>query len=110
MSANVKLAAYQGLNPVIHEKTRLAIMTFLISAGETAFSDLKSELQVTDGNLSLHMRALEKSGFIKVRKAFVGRKPRTTFEVTDRGLRAFEEHVDLLERIIKLGRRRAAVR
>lgn len=105
MAANLKLSQYQSLNPVIHEKTRLAIMTYLISAGETAFTELKNELQLTDGNLNLHMKVLEKHGFVRVHKAFVDRRPRTTYAVTDRGGRAFEEHVSLLERILKVGRR-----
>lgn len=105
MAANLKLASYQGLNPVIHEKTRLAIMTFLISAGEPSFTELKAELQLTDGNLNLHMRVLEKNGFVKVHKAFVERRPRTTYQVTDKGIRAFEEHVALLERILRFSRR-----
>jgi len=106
MPAGVKLAQFQSLNPVIHEKARLAIMTYLISSGETAFSDLKSELKLTDGNLNLHMRVLEKHALVKVRKTFVDRKPRTTYQVTEKGLRAFEDHVTLLERIIKIGRKR----
>lgn len=107
MPSSVKLAEFQSLNPVIHEKARLAIMTYLIAAGETTFSDLKNELHLTDGNLNLHMRVLEKNAFVKVHKSFVERKPRTTYQVTEKGLRAFEEHINLLERIIKMGRRRS---
>ncbi len=105
MATKVKFASYQGLNPVIHEKSRLAIMTYLISTGEASFSELKSELVLTDGNLNLHMKVLEKNGFVRVHKAFVERRPRTTYQVTDRGMRAFEEHVTLLERMLKLSRR-----
>ncbi len=105
MAAEMKLSQYQSLNPVIHEKTRLAIMTYLISVGETAFTELKTELRLTDGNLNLHMKVFEKHRFVKVSKAFIDRRPRTTYAITDKGRRAFEEYVSLLERILSLGRR-----
>ena len=105
MATNLKISYFQSLNAVIHEKTRLAIMTFLVSAREASFSELKSELELTDGNLNLHMRVLEKNGYARVHKAFVHRRPRTTYQVTERGVRAFQEYVALLERILKLGRR-----
>jgi len=106
----VNIAEFQGLKPVIHERSRLALMTYLISAGETSFSDLKRDLFLTDGNLNLHMRVLEKHGLVKVQKAFVERRPRTTYLVTEKGIRAFEEHVSVLERILKSGRRGGARR
>jgi len=105
MAANLKIAQFQKLNPVIHEKTRLAIMTFLISAHDASFSEVKSELNLTDGNLNLHMKVLEKHGYTNVEKAFVSRRPRTTYQVTEEGLRAFQEYVSLLERILKISRR-----
>jgi DNA-binding MarR family transcriptional regulator len=110
MPPQVNIAEFQGLNPVIHERSRLALMTYLISAGETSFSDLKRDLSLTDGNLNLHMRVLEKHGLVKVQKAFVERRPRTTYLVTEKGIRAFEEHVSVLERILKSGRRGGARR
>ena len=105
MATNLKISHFQNLNPVIHEKTRLAIMTFLISSQEASFSELKNELQLTDGNLNLHMRVLEKNGYAKVHKSFVHRRPRTTYQVTEKGVRAFQEYVSLLERILRISRR-----
>jgi DNA-binding MarR family transcriptional regulator len=95
-------AQYQDLNPVIHERTRLAIMTYLMSAREAAFTEIRDELGLTDGNLNLHMKVLEKNGFVEVEKTFIQRRPRTTYSVTTAGQRTFQSYVALLERILKL--------
>jgi DNA-binding MarR family transcriptional regulator len=105
MAATTQIARFQELNPVIHEKTRLAIMAYLISAPGASFSELKNELGLTDGNLNLHMKVLEKNGFTTVRKAFVRRRPRTTYLVSARGRRAFESYVSLLAKIVGLRNR-----
>jgi len=97
---------FQDLNQVIHERTRLAIMSYLIPAGEASFSELKEELRLTDGNLNLHMRVLEKNGYVTVRKEFVRRRPRTTYQTTARGRREFDGYVALLERILEPSARR----
>jgi len=110
MATKLKISSFQDLNPVIHEKTRLAIMTYLISTRQASFSEVKSELELTDGNLNLHMKVLEKNGYTRVQKAFVRRRPRTTYQVSDKGLRAFQEYVLLLERMLDIGKRgRSAV-
>ena len=88
---------FQDLNQVIHERTRLAIMSYLIAAREATFSELKEELRLTDGNLNLHMKVLEKNGYVAVRKEFVRRRPRTTYGTTARGRREFANYVALLE-------------
>lgn len=105
MPTTAKIPQFQELNPVIHERTRLGIMTYLVSAREASFSELKKELRLTDGNLNLHMKVLEKNGFVSVHKAFVRRRPRTTYQVSARGRSAFEQYVSLLEKIIELGTR-----
>ncbi|MBI4605525.1 MAG: transcriptional regulator [Planctomycetes bacterium] len=104
----MKISSFQRLNPVIHERTRLAIMTYIISVREASFSELKAELGLTDGNLNLHMRVLETHRYARVQKSFVDRRPRTTYRVTEKGIRAFQEYVALLERILKLRRRAPA--
>ena len=105
MVTKLKISRLQDLNSVIHEKTRLAIMTYLIAARQASFSQVKAELQLTDGNLNLHMKVLEKNGYTRVHKAFVRRRPRTTYQVSEKGLRAFQEYVSLLERMLDLGKR-----
>ncbi len=65
------------------------------------FSVLKDYLDVTDGNLASHLKALEKEEFIGVEKSFVGRKPNTKYLMTPKGRRAFEDHLKVLEKLIK---------
>lgn len=65
------------------------------------FNSLKEYLDVTDGNLASHLKALEKEEFIRVEKSFVGRKPNTTYAVTKGGRQAFNDHLNALEKLIK---------
>lgn len=76
-------------------------MSVLMARSEADFNALKEILEVTDGNLASHLKALEKEEYIDVHKQFVGRKPNTTYEVTKKGKNAFKEHIDALETIIK---------
>jgi DNA-binding MarR family transcriptional regulator len=105
MKQNLKSPSVQDLNPVIHERSRLALMTYLVSVREATFSEVKAELGLTDGNLTLHMKVLEKNGYARVHKSLVRRRPRTTYQITEKGVRAFQEYVALLERILDLSRR-----
>ncbi len=90
----------EGLDKVIHERSRLGIVASLAARGEMTFNELKEHLDLTDGNLSVHARTLEEAGYIKIEKQFVGRKPQTTMKLTPPGRKAFEEYVAYLERII----------
>jgi DNA-binding transcriptional ArsR family regulator len=91
------------LNKIIHERVRLAVMSALAGRGKLTFSEMKQLLDVTDGNLSVHTAILEKNGLISIMKDFDGKKPRTTFTMTQKGKRVFEEYVNELEKIIKGG-------
>ena len=104
------VAQFQDLNAVIHERTRLAILTYLVSVRESSFTELKQELDLTDGNLTLHMKALQKHRYVNVEKTQVERRPRTLYRMTSKGDEAFAEYVALLERILGLGSGRAARR
>ena len=64
------------------------------------FNSLKEYLEVTDGNLASHIKALEKAGYIGVEKSFIGRKPNTRYFISPEGKKAFEEHIGILEKII----------
>jgi DNA-binding MarR family transcriptional regulator len=68
---------------------------------EVNFNELKELIQVTDGNLASHLKTLEESGYIKVQKGFIGRKTNTTYSVTRAGEKAFKQHLDALEQMIK---------
>jgi len=92
-----------GLNPLIHQPTRLHLMAALVSLeqGERAdFVFLRDLLNLTDGNLSTHLLKLEEAGYIAVEKAFEGRRPKTWIQATDGGRQAFSSHVNALERIL----------
>ena len=65
------------------------------------FATLKEQLQITDGNLASHLSALEKLTFIAVRKQFVGKKPNTSYTSTAIGKKAFRDHLDALEKLLK---------
>ena len=65
------------------------------------FNALKDYLEVTDGNLASHLKALEKEEFIEMKKSFIGRKPNTSYCMTKEGRKAFEAHIDALEKLIK---------
>lgn len=96
---------FGDLNPVIHERVRLGIMSLLAASRELAFNDVKEALRLTDGNLSVHMRILEEYGYVEVEKSFVMRRPRTVLRVTKRGRRAFEAYLGVLEKVTRAGRR-----
>lgn len=80
---------------------RLQIMSVLIANAFYDFSSLKDELNVTDGNLASHIKALEKEKYISVTKSFVDRKPHTRYKITDRGRTAFKKHLDALEAVVR---------
>jgi len=79
-------------------------MSILSVNDEIDFNFLKTELEVTDGNLASHLKALEKLSYIHVEKRFVGRKPNTLYSITKKGQRAFSEHLNELEKLLNLGR------
>lgn len=91
----------EGINKAFESKVRLGIMSVLMVNDEIDFNSLKELLGVTDGNLASHTRALESLAYIVVQKQFVGRKPKTTFARTERGEKAFQEHLQALEFFLK---------
>ena len=91
----------ENLNKSFDSRVRLGIMSALMVNNEINFNDLKELMQVTDGNLASHIKALEEIGYIKVDKGFVGRKTNTVYSVTRAGEKAFRSHLDALEQMIK---------
>jgi len=92
-----------GLDPLIHQPTRLRIMAALVSLHEgdrVDFGFLRDLLGLTDGNLSVHLQRLEEAGYATTEKTFVKRRPRTWIQVTQKGREAFAAYVKALERII----------
>jgi len=94
------------LDRVIHEKGRLAIMSLLAAAPELSFTEMRTTLKMTDGNLMAHMRTLQEAGYVSVTKVFEGGRPLTTYALTAKGKRAFGEYIDLLENIVKQTRKK----
>ena len=92
------------LDRVIHEKGRMAIMSLLAATPELSFTEMKQTLGMTDGNLSVHLRTLQESGYIAVTKTFQDRKPLTTCSLTAAGRKAFAKYIDLLEQIVRQSR------
>lgn len=75
-------------------------MSVLIVNDSYDFNSLKETLNVTDGNLSSHLKALEEKGMIKVNKKFIGRKPNTSYSATETGISEFRQHLKALEKLI----------
>lgn len=94
-------AGLEHINRAFESKVRLGIMSVLMVNESVDFMTLKSLLELTDGNLASHTRGLEELGYIRIVKQFVGRKPNTTFSVTDTGRKAFEKHLEALEQFIR---------
>jgi DNA-binding HxlR family transcriptional regulator len=89
------------LNKVFDSRIRIGIMSALMVNEDMNFNDLKTLIDVTDGNLASHMKTLEENGFVKVQKGFIGRKTNTSYSITKAGEKAFRAHIDALEKIIK---------
>jgi DNA-binding MarR family transcriptional regulator len=95
---------FEKLDKAIHERGRLAIMTLLASRVSWPFQELKAELSMTDGNLVTHLRILHDAGFVAVTKEMLDR-PQTSYSLTTKGRAAFREYLDVLEQIVKAGKR-----
>ena len=78
----------------------MGIMSILMVHDAVDFGTLKQQLQITDGNMASHSSALEKLGYITIRKQFIGKKPNTSYAATMEGRKAFNEHLFALERLI----------
>ena len=92
------------LDRLIHERQRLGIVSALAVNESLTFNELKTLMQTTDGNLSVHARKLEDAGYITCKKSFEGRVPRTEYSLTAPGRRALERYLDHMEAIIKATR------
>ena len=93
-----------SLDRLLHDRMRLGIVSALAAADEMSFTDLKSALHATDGNLSVHARKLEDAGYVSCEKTFSGRTPRTAYKLTASGRRALEKYLDHMDAIIRAAR------
>lgn len=91
----------EDLNKAFESRIRLGIMSILMVNSWVDFGTMKEMLNITDGNLASHITALEKMEFVQVKKQFVGKKPNTSYGITKQGKKAFSEHLDALENLLK---------
>lgn len=89
-----------NLNKEFESRVRLGIMSVLMVNDWVDFGEMKQLLEVTDGNLASHSTALEKANYIEIKKEFVGKKPRTSYRVTQSGRDAFQKHLAALEKLL----------
>lgn len=90
-----------GLNKLFENRVRLGIMSVLMVNESYDFNSLKDTLDVTDGNLASHLKSLEDNRLVMVKKQFIGKKPNTTYTITESGRKLFREHLNALEKLLK---------
>ncbi|MES2810852.1 MAG: transcriptional regulator [Bacteroidota bacterium] len=90
----------QNINKAFDHRIRLGIMSVLMVNESADFSTLKELLGVTDGNLASHAKALESENYIVVEKQFIGKKPNTSYKATADGRKAFQDHINALEKLL----------
>lgn len=91
----------ENINKVFDHRIRLGIMSILMVNDEADFNRLKELLEVTDGNLASHIKALEKEAYILIEKQFIGKKPNTRYSSTPLGKKEFKKHIEALEKLIR---------
>ena len=96
---------FENLDKAMEHSCRLQIMSVLAVNDSYDFTSLRELLQVTDGNLATHIKALEREKYISVNKSFVERKPSTKYKITERGKGAFKKHLDAMEELIRQQRK-----
>jgi DNA-binding MarR family transcriptional regulator len=92
---------FDSLDKVLEHRVRLQIMSVLVTEDGLDFNSLKETLNVTDGNLASHIKALEKEKYVSVNKTFIDRKPNTKYKITEKGRTSFKKHLDALEQVIR---------
>jgi DNA-binding MarR family transcriptional regulator len=92
---------FNGLDTAVHGPVRLGMLTALLMDGPLDFTTLKERLGVGDGVLGMHARKLEDAGYIRPTKAFVGRRPKTTYHLTDTGREAFLAYLDAMQKLLE---------
>jgi len=104
--SSARLAHATSLDRLIHDRTRLAIVSALAVNEVLSFSELKAITETSDGNLSVHSRKLEEARYLTCTKSFDGRVPKTEFRLADAGRRALQQYLDHMEAIIRTARGR----
>jgi DNA-binding PadR family transcriptional regulator len=97
---------FNGLNTTVHGPLRLGVLTALKIDGPHDFTTLKKRLETADGSLGLQLQKLEEAGYVRADKAFVGRRPKTTYHLTKKGQNALAQYLDTLQQLLsEMGRK-----
>jgi DNA-binding MarR family transcriptional regulator len=99
------MSPFANLDKVLEHSARLHIMSVLAVNESYDFTSLRELLQVTDGSLATHIKALEKEEYISVNKSFVDRKPSTKYAISEKGRNAFRTHIDALDTLVRMQKR-----
>jgi DNA-binding MarR family transcriptional regulator len=91
---------FDQIDEIIHGRLRLGVMTYLANAEVADFTELKTALGATQGNLSIHLRKLEDAGYVAIEKSFMGRKPLTRVRITRKGSKAFARYVEAMASLL----------
>ncbi len=89
------------IDRVIHEKGRMGIMSLLAASPELSFTEMRDTLEMTDGNLTTHIRTLQEAGYVSIAKSYQNNRPLTTCSLTTAGRKAFATYIDLLDQIVR---------
>src|SRR3954453_5041731 len=89
------------IDRVIHEKGRMGIMSLLAASPELSFTEMRGTLEMTDGNLTSHIRTLQEAGYVSIAKTYQNNRPLTTCSLTVAGRKAFATYIDLLDQIVR---------
>jgi DNA-binding MarR family transcriptional regulator len=95
------MEGYSQLDKAFDSRVRLGVMSVLLVNDWVNYGEIKELLQLTDGNLASHIAALEKIDYVLVKKQFIGKKPLTSYQVTEKGRKAFTNHLNALEQLIQ---------
>ena len=90
----------ERLDDVIHGRVRLGVMAHLVKTEVADFNEIKAVLNVTQGNLSMHLRKLEEAGYVEIEKGYLGRRPRTKVRLTGPGRKAFAAYLATIEQLV----------
>ncbi|MCE5315580.1 MAG: transcriptional regulator [Armatimonadota bacterium] len=91
---------YRELDPILESRMRVGILALLLNGDSVDFVHMRDRMQATDGNLARHLRRLEEADYVKMEKSFIGRRPCTSYVITDKGREALRNHVKTLGDLI----------
>jgi DNA-binding MarR family transcriptional regulator len=89
------------LNKTFENRIKLGIMSHLMVEEKADYMTLKNMFELTDGNLASHVNSLEREGYVAVKKKFIDKRPNTSYQITAKGRKAFNEHLDAMEKMLK---------